>query len=448
MAALATPSSPSPSHHEATLSSSVSSDSSLTSSSPAAAGAAAAGAIQTRTIHPQVHYVFADDDPQASNLLSQLPKARTISLHLDPATGRISGVDSFIPEFQITNIRAIPVPSPNTPSSTLQASASSSSLSGGGGSSSNSNSGGGTTSATTSGVSAISPSPPASAQATATLLQGQSSSSSSSSIAHHNLASSTILGQTKAARGQLSTSTSAGSGGSGGISSSGSSGGVSGTAGTSSMSRQASLKEASSMTEPGPPPPPSSSSSSSSSSSVTSSQPVYRDWTLVIEGVETDPHPERGRPGYYYDMASGNELQFMEDSSHMAASRRGGGAGDSERGDDGATLTARHGSEGVDDDGHLMGGESPVSRPVVLTAIGFHTEQDHETQQMNLILNDDYLDDCDAILASFGARNKLLKKVLDFNASQASGGSVGYPTAATGASTAKPNAHSNAEQNV
>ncbi|KAF9979369.1 hypothetical protein BGZ73_000063 [Actinomortierella ambigua] len=375
IAALATPSSPTPSHHDTTQSPSASSSSLLTSFSPAA--------IQTRTIHPQVHYVFADDDPHASNLLSQLPKERTISLHLDPATGRISEVDSFIPEFQIMSVRAIPVPSPTTPSSNLQTSASSSSsLSGGSGG------GGGIATAATNtpGTNAVSSLSSAPAQTTAALLQGPPSSSSSS-IAHHNLASSTILGQTKAARGQLSTNTGASSGNSGLNSA------ATGTTGSSAMSRQASLKDASSMAEPSVP---------HSSSSLSSSQPVYRDWTLVIEGVETDPHPERGRPGYYCDTASGNELQFMEDSAQMSDSRRGGRTGGSDGGD--GAISTIDSADSMDDAGHPMGGEAPVSKPMVLKAIGFHTEQDHETQQVNLILNDDYLDDCDAILASFGAR--------------------------------------------
>ncbi|KAG0245232.1 hypothetical protein BGW41_002701 [Actinomortierella wolfii] len=368
-------------------------------------------AIQTRTIHPQVHYVFADDDPQASSLLSQLPKQRTISLHLDPTTGLITNVDSFIPEFQITSIQAVPVPSPNTPSSAFQTSSSSASLSTGG---------------ATTAVNTTSPPSPAPIP-TSTQTQGLSSSSHSSSSlnTHHNQSSSTILAQTKAARGQVATITSGPS--STGTTTSGSSSSVTG-GGTSAVSKQVGQSEPSSVAEPPP--------------TAQPQQPVYRDWTLVIEGVETDAHPERGRPGYFYDKASGNELQFLEDSALLSPTLKRGAGGDVLS----ATLTGGAGSasDGTDGLGGSGGRDAPSRFPEP-TAVGFHTEPDLETHQVNLVLNDDYLDDCDAILASFGARNKLLKKVLEFNTSQTSSQPAVSSIATPEVSGAKLNSRDDAE---
>ncbi|KAG0238350.1 hypothetical protein BGW42_005583 [Actinomortierella wolfii] len=370
-------------------------------------------AIQTRTIHPQVHYVFADDDPQASSLLSQLPKQRTISLHLDPATGLITNVDSFIPEFQITSIQAVPVPSPNTPSSAFQTSSSSASLSTGG---------------ATTAVNATSPPSPAPIPTSTTQAQGLSSSSHSSSSlnTHHNQSSSTILAQTKAARGQVATITSGPS--STGTTTSGSSSSSVTGGGTSAVSKQVGQSEPSSVAEPPP--------------TAQPQQPVYRDWTLVIEGVETDTHPERGRPGYFYDKASGNELQFLEDSALLSPTLKRGAGGDVLS----ATLTGGAGSasDGTDGLGGSGGRDAPSRFPEP-TAVGFHTETDLETHQVNLVLNDDYLDDCDAILASFGARNKLLKKVLEFNTSQTSSQPVVSSIAAPEVSGAKLNSRDDAE---
>ncbi|KAF9914538.1 hypothetical protein BX616_008099 [Lobosporangium transversale] len=64
--------------------------------------------IQTRAIHPQVHYIF-EDDPLESDILESIPKSRSITLDLDPKSGTISNVESFMTHLQIMDIKLVPL---------------------------------------------------------------------------------------------------------------------------------------------------------------------------------------------------------------------------------------------------------------------------------------------------------------------------------------------------
>ncbi|KAF9345628.1 hypothetical protein BGX26_002932 [Mortierella sp. AD094] len=71
---------------------------------------------QTRTIHPQVHYIF-EDDPLESEILESIPKSRYITLDLDPRTGTIKNVESFLTNLQVMDVKLVPFQSALTTSS-------------------------------------------------------------------------------------------------------------------------------------------------------------------------------------------------------------------------------------------------------------------------------------------------------------------------------------------
>ncbi|KAI1319206.1 hypothetical protein EDD11_004600 [Mortierella claussenii] len=63
--------------------------------------------IQSRTIHPQVHYIF-ENDPLESEILESIPKSRCITLDLDPKTGTIKNVESFLTSLQVMDVKLEP----------------------------------------------------------------------------------------------------------------------------------------------------------------------------------------------------------------------------------------------------------------------------------------------------------------------------------------------------
>ncbi|KAF9200921.1 hypothetical protein BGZ49_008852 [Haplosporangium sp. Z 27] len=73
--------------------------------------------IHTRTIHPQVHYIF-EDDPLESEILESIPKSRCITLDLDPRSGTIKNVESFLTNLQVMDIKLVPFQDALTTSST------------------------------------------------------------------------------------------------------------------------------------------------------------------------------------------------------------------------------------------------------------------------------------------------------------------------------------------
>ncbi|KAF9437500.1 hypothetical protein BGZ76_000496 [Entomortierella beljakovae] len=78
--------------------------------------------IRTRTIHPQVHYIF-EDDPLENEILDSIPKSRCITLDLDPKSGAIKNVESFLTDLQIMDIKLTPtqpsLPTTSSSSSSL-----------------------------------------------------------------------------------------------------------------------------------------------------------------------------------------------------------------------------------------------------------------------------------------------------------------------------------------
>ncbi|KAF9398714.1 hypothetical protein BGX21_007378 [Mortierella sp. AD011] len=91
------------------------SDSNTLRDSATASGSLAL-ATKTRTIHPQVHYIF-EDDPLESEILESIPKSRYITLDLDPRTGTIKNVESFLTNLQVMDVKLMPFQSALTTSS-------------------------------------------------------------------------------------------------------------------------------------------------------------------------------------------------------------------------------------------------------------------------------------------------------------------------------------------
>ncbi|KAF9181210.1 hypothetical protein BGZ51_000587 [Haplosporangium sp. Z 767] len=77
-------------------------------------------AIQVRTLHPQVHYIF-EDDPLEAEILGSIPRSRCITLDLDPRSGTVKNVESFVNHLQIMDVKLVPFQPapPGSPSSSL-----------------------------------------------------------------------------------------------------------------------------------------------------------------------------------------------------------------------------------------------------------------------------------------------------------------------------------------
>ncbi|KAF9330854.1 cell division cycle- protein [Podila minutissima] len=78
-------------------------------------------AVHTRTIHPTIHYIF-DNDPLEATILENVPKSRCITLDLDPKTGMVTNVESFLTGLQVMDVKLISLSSTlstSTPSSTV-----------------------------------------------------------------------------------------------------------------------------------------------------------------------------------------------------------------------------------------------------------------------------------------------------------------------------------------
>ncbi|KAG0252848.1 hypothetical protein BG011_006713 [Mortierella polycephala] len=63
--------------------------------------------IQTRTLHPQVHYIF-EDDPLEAEILESIPRSRCITLDLDPRLGTVKNVESFVSHLQVMDVKLVP----------------------------------------------------------------------------------------------------------------------------------------------------------------------------------------------------------------------------------------------------------------------------------------------------------------------------------------------------
>ncbi|KAF9586156.1 hypothetical protein BGW38_009153 [Lunasporangiospora selenospora] len=75
-----------------------------TTAGPVPSSGLPANLIQTRTTHPQVHYLF-ENDPLEAEIMDSIPRSRCITLDLDPKTGAIKNVESFLPNLQVMDIR-------------------------------------------------------------------------------------------------------------------------------------------------------------------------------------------------------------------------------------------------------------------------------------------------------------------------------------------------------
>ncbi|KAF8940032.1 hypothetical protein BGZ58_007962 [Dissophora ornata] len=87
---------------------------SLGTSSP---GPSIPSVIQTRTLHPQVHYIF-ENDPLEHDILESIPKSRCITLDLDPRSGSIKNVESFLTDLQVMDVKLVLFQAALTTSST------------------------------------------------------------------------------------------------------------------------------------------------------------------------------------------------------------------------------------------------------------------------------------------------------------------------------------------
>ncbi|KAI7819184.1 hypothetical protein BC939DRAFT_461019 [Gamsiella multidivaricata] len=77
------------------------------SSPPSSSSSTATSTIQTRTLHPQVHYIF-ENDPLETEILESIPKSRCITLDLDPRSGSIKNVESFLMDLQVMDVKLVP----------------------------------------------------------------------------------------------------------------------------------------------------------------------------------------------------------------------------------------------------------------------------------------------------------------------------------------------------
>lgn len=59
-----------------------------------------------RTIHPKIHYIF-DNDPLEAEILEKVPKSRCITLDLDPKSGVVTNVESFLTGLQVMDVKLV-----------------------------------------------------------------------------------------------------------------------------------------------------------------------------------------------------------------------------------------------------------------------------------------------------------------------------------------------------
>ncbi|KAG0340443.1 hypothetical protein BG004_006406, partial [Podila humilis] len=62
--------------------------------------------VRSRIVHPQIHYIF-ENDPLETELLESVPKSRCITLDLDPKTGVVSNVESFLTGLQVMDVKLV-----------------------------------------------------------------------------------------------------------------------------------------------------------------------------------------------------------------------------------------------------------------------------------------------------------------------------------------------------
>ena len=94
--------------------------------------------IHARTIHPQVHYIF-ENDPLEMDILASIPRSRCITLDLDPRSGFIKNVESFLPNLQVMDVKLVTSQAAMTTSSGSSASLTATQTADGQGGSSTSN---------------------------------------------------------------------------------------------------------------------------------------------------------------------------------------------------------------------------------------------------------------------------------------------------------------------
>ncbi|KAG0070678.1 hypothetical protein BGZ90_012550 [Linnemannia elongata] len=62
--------------------------------------------VQTRTLHPQVHYIF-ENDPLETEILESIPKSQCITMNFDPRSGVIKNVESYLTQLQVMDVRLV-----------------------------------------------------------------------------------------------------------------------------------------------------------------------------------------------------------------------------------------------------------------------------------------------------------------------------------------------------
>ncbi|OAQ36613.1 hypothetical protein K457DRAFT_131812 [Linnemannia elongata AG-77] len=62
--------------------------------------------VQTRTLHPQVHYIF-ENDPLETEILESIPKSQCITMDFDPRSGVIKNVESYLTQLQVMDVRLV-----------------------------------------------------------------------------------------------------------------------------------------------------------------------------------------------------------------------------------------------------------------------------------------------------------------------------------------------------
>ncbi|KAF8943966.1 hypothetical protein BGZ47_004809 [Haplosporangium gracile] len=62
--------------------------------------------VQTRILHPQVHYIF-ENDPLETEILESIPKSQCITMDFDPRSGVIKNVESYLTQLQVIDVRLV-----------------------------------------------------------------------------------------------------------------------------------------------------------------------------------------------------------------------------------------------------------------------------------------------------------------------------------------------------
>ncbi|KAF9149048.1 hypothetical protein BG015_009186 [Linnemannia schmuckeri] len=66
----------------------------------------ASSSVQTRTLHPHIHYIF-ESDPLETEILESIPKSQCITMDFDPRSGVVKNVESYLTQLQVMDVRLV-----------------------------------------------------------------------------------------------------------------------------------------------------------------------------------------------------------------------------------------------------------------------------------------------------------------------------------------------------